>query len=107
MTRARANTRTEVYNPASGALLKNEATKCDETVSEAPAKSVSNKKRMSDVLVNRICVKRIEQTRKPGKYNVKNDTSVDRTLGVMVTICAAINSAIVVCLSVATKTLRW
>jgi hypothetical protein len=105
-TSARANTRTEVYNPASWALLKNEAKKCDETVSDVPAKRVRKRNRISDVLVNRICVKRMEQTRKPGKYSTRKESNVDRILGVFVTICAAISSAIVVCRSVATKTLR-
>jgi anti-sigma28 factor (negative regulator of flagellin synthesis) len=106
MTSERANARTDVYNPASWALLKNEARKCDETVSDVPAKRVRNRNKISDVFVNKICVKRIEQARKPGKYKIRNDSIVDKILGMFVTICAAMSSAIVVCLSVATKTLR-
>ena len=107
MMSARANTSTEVYSPASWALLKNEAMKCDETVSDVPANRVRKRNRISDVLVNKICVRRIEQARNPGKYKTRNDSIVDRILGVFVTIWAAMSSAIVVCRSVATKTLRW
>ena len=106
ITSDRANARTEMYNPASWALLKNEARKCDETVSEVPAKRVRKRKRISEVLVNKICVRRIEHARKPGKYRMRKDSNVERILGVFVTFCAAMRSAIVVCLSVATKTPR-
>ena len=106
MTSARANARTEIYSPASWALLKNEARKCDETVSEVPARRVKRRKRISDVLLNSICVRRMEQARKPGEYNIRNESIVDKILGVFETLWAAISSAMVVCLSVATKTPR-
>jgi hypothetical protein len=102
----KANAKTEMYSPASWALLKNEAKKCDEIVNEVPAKRVRKRKRISEVLVNMICVRRIKQARKPGMYRIKNDSIVERIFGEFVTLSAAISSAIVVCLSVATKTPR-
>jgi hypothetical protein len=87
-------------------LLKNDARKCDETVSEVPARRVKKRKRISDVLVNSICVRRMEQARKPGEYNIRNESIVDKIIGVFETFWAAISSAMVVCLSVATKTPR-
>ena len=54
----------------------------------------------------RTCVIMIELKRKPGKYSAKKERKVDNILGVMVTSCAAINSAIEVSRSVATKVAR-
>lgn len=71
--RASANTKVDVYRPASCALLKNEARKCAEVMIDAPESRVMKRNRMSDVLVNRTCVMIMEQAKNPGKYSRKND----------------------------------
>ena len=58
---------------------------------------------MGKIWHTRIWVIMIEEKRNPGEYKAKKDTKVERILGVIVTSCAAINSAIDVSRSVATK----
>ena len=67
VTSANAKTSVEAKRPESCAFPKKDAIKCDELKVDAPASSVRNKNRMSDVFVNRSCVIRIEQIRNPGK----------------------------------------